>query len=137
MANGHVRRGIPSFGFLERYDRICRWCTRPTTKGTVWHRPCACAYFAAVGNPQLRAVVGLPTVCCPCGEPGQEFDHRDSLALASASRDVYRYRRALSFANLQWLCRDCHAAKTGDDRRQLSTLQQTGASLQPTGVPTS
>ena len=121
VADGHVRRGIPSFGFLKRYDRICRWCTRPTAKGTVWHRPCVCAYFAAVGNPQLREVVG-PPVACPCGQPGQELDHIDALGLASASRDVHRYRGALSFSNLRWLCHRCHAVKTGDDRRRLRRL---------------
>ena len=120
IAASRTRRGIPCFGPIRRYDGVCRWCGRPTPKRRAWHKGCLVAYWAATGNSsQLRYAMG-PAPLCPCGQPGTELDHRDALCLASLSSDLGRYRRALSLANLQWLCRTCHLQKTRSDRRALS-----------------
>lgn len=121
---GRVQRGIPTFGRMRSFDGICRWCGQPIEEGrrAVWHTPCLAAYWAATAaQHRLREIVGAPHAC-PCGRPGVQLDHTDALSLASASGDVRRYRRALSFSNLCWLCHDCHAAKSGKDRIALRRM---------------
>ena len=51
-----------------------------------------------------------------------ELDHRDALSVAWASGDERRLMRALALGNLRWLCHACHAAKTGEDRRMMTSL---------------
>ncbi len=51
-----------------------------------------------------------------------ELDHRDALSVAWASGDERRLMRALALGNLRWLCHTCHTAKTGDDRRMMTSL---------------
>lgn len=116
---------VPTFGPPRRLDGICRWCLRPTGTGrTVWHPTCALAYQAAKGI--QRDVFNKPLIPrspCPCGAPGEELDHRISLALAHARRDPRAILRAHLIDNLQWLCSTCHRAKTTDDRRRINNLR--------------
>ena len=51
-----------------------------------------------------------------------ELDHHDALGVAWASGDPRRAIRALTIANLQWLCHSCHASKTAEDRRAMNSL---------------
>lgn len=53
-----------------------------------------------------------------------ELDHRDALSVAWASGNPRRMIRSLTLDNLQWLCRSCHARKSGYDRRRLHNLQK-------------
>ena len=123
LAEGKTRRGLPTLGRLERYDGHCRWCGRPCAARSAWHPACIPADWAATAqSARLRQYFGRRRGSCPCGWPGTELDHIDALSLASASGDRKRYLRALTFANLRWLCHACHAAKTGDDRRRLNDL---------------
>ena len=119
---GVARRGIPTFPRLRRYDGRCRWCGRPTSERTVWHPACVPAYWAATAQSSRLRRYFRRKPACPCGQPGTELDHIDALSIASASGDRHRYVRALTLANLRWLCHACHAAKTGDDRRRLNDL---------------
>ena len=122
LREGEVLRGIPSFPPLERYDGHCRWCGQATEGRRAWHEPCVPAYWAATAQSSRLRRYFRRRPACPCGQPGTELDHIDALSIASASGDRRRYVRALTLANLRWLCHDCHAAKTGDDRRRLNDL---------------
>ena len=51
-----------------------------------------------------------------------ELDHRDALSVAWASGSQRRLIRALTLPNLRWLCHQCHATKTGQDRRRMRNL---------------
>ena len=51
-----------------------------------------------------------------------ELDHQDALSVAWASGSERRLIRALTLANLRWLCHPCHAKKTGQDRRRMRNL---------------
>ena len=51
-----------------------------------------------------------------------ELDHRDALSVAWASGSERRLIRALTLANLRWLCHLCHAKKTGQDRHRMRNL---------------
>ena len=51
-----------------------------------------------------------------------ELDHRDALSVAWASGNERRLVRALTLDNFQYLCRQCHIAKTADDRRRMNNL---------------
>ena len=126
-------------GAYAALNKRCRWCKRPVDekRRRVWHEACWPAYWAATGN-QSRLVAAMmdsqqrdpgasPPTCELCGQPNDrarrlELDHRDALSVAWASGDQRRLLRALTLANLRWLCHECHAAKTGDDRRRMSNL---------------
>ena len=131
---------LPTFGPLYGKDAYhslagrCRWCRQPLNqKGRrAWHEDCVTAYWAATGN--QSALVGRlwsqylcahddypPCVQCLTNQ-GRELDHRDALSVTWASGDDRRLVRALTLDNLQWLCHECHAAKTGDDRRRMRNL---------------
>ena len=51
------------------------------------------------------------------------FDHKLSVALAFARGNPREIIRAYTLDNLQWLCVDCHKAKTADDVRRISNLR--------------
>ena len=52
-----------------------------------------------------------------------------AVRIAWASGDERRLMRALSLGNLQWLCHDCHAAKTGRDRGLMRDLLDGGGMM--------
>ena len=138
--NNYSRFRLPTFGPLNgkgAYAKLggrCRWCRQLLDqKGKrAWHEDCVIAYWAATGNQsalggrlssQYQREHGHHAPCAKCGGPyGQELDHRDALSVAWASGDERRLMRALSLGNLQWLCHDCHAAKTGRDRGLMRDL---------------
>ena len=60
---------------------------------------------------------------CSCGRPGEELDHVTALVVAYASGDERQVLRAYTLDNLQWLCRRCHAEKSGNDRRTANNLK--------------
>jgi 5-methylcytosine-specific restriction enzyme A len=47
--------------------------------------------------------------CERCGGPGSQADHVTALALGGEFADP---------SNVQWLCRSCHASKTGADAKE-------------------
>ena len=51
-----------------------------------------------------------------------ELDHHDALSVAWASGSEHRLIRALTLDNLRWLCHECHATKTGQDRHRMKNL---------------
>ena len=51
-----------------------------------------------------------------------ELDHHDALSVAWASGSERRLMRTLTLSNLRWLCHQCHATKTGQDRRRMKNL---------------
>lgn len=106
----------------------CKWCGQETEPRKAWHRDCLYAFLAArgstVGPGQGSIIPQAP--CAECGGPGQEIDHR--LALGIAVRLPRRYWvKAWWLGNLQWLCRECHARKSGRDRRIMRLLDALGA----------
>ena len=138
--NNYSRFRLPTFGPLYgkgAYAKLggrCRWCRQPIgEKGRrAWHEQCVVAYWAATGNQSgvvnrlwaqyLETHDDYPP-CDGCRDArGRELDHRDALSVAWASGDERRLMRALSLGNLQWLCHDCHAAKTGRDRGLMRDL---------------
>ena len=103
-----------------------------------WHYQCAVAYRVARGvqadfyrNAHLRERI--------CEQSGSatgplELDHRIALSLAHGRGDWRFLLRAYDIRNLHWLCRPCHAAKTGGPPPgQQPGVRQTGG-LEP--VPT-
>lgn len=66
-------------------------------------------------------------VCVACNErAGCEIDHELALSVAweMRARGDRRWWRAWTPRNLRWLCRECHAVKTADDRRLLARLRR-------------
>ena len=61
---------------------------------------------------------------CPCGQPGQEIDHHVALSVAHATGSTRTILRAYMLDNLTFLCKNCHAAKSGLDRRTVNNLRQ-------------
>ena len=102
----------------------CRWCRLPTDGRKKWHPACVQGYTIAIGR-----TIGLgnkPIITdapCPCGADSRELDHIVSLALAKARGDRRGLLRAYTVGNLQWLCRECHKAKTADDFRRIANLK--------------
>ena len=125
------RRGIlGTFSPRQGEPGRCRWCERPTEDRKTWHLPCVDAYRLALGTViDHRGRTVLTVRDCPCGEPGQELDHRDALSLAMMSGDSRRILRAHTLGNLQWLCRGCHAAKTRTDMAKLAGMRRSQVCL--------
>ena len=121
---------LPSFQTTTAPGGACRWCNLPTGKKHLkWHPHCVHAYRAAVTQTLRRLSPPEKRPACPCGQPGQELDHRDALILAWTSGNPRRLIRAYSLDNLLWLCRPCHRKKTTKDLRLLSDMRATQVCL--------
>lgn len=121
---------LPSFQTTTAPGGTCRWCKLPTGKRHLkWHAGCVHAYRAAVTQTLRRLWPPEKRPTCPCGQPGQELDHRDALILAWTSGNPRRLIRAYSLDNLLWLCRPCHRMKTTKDLRLLSDMRATQVCL--------
>lgn len=57
---------------------------------------------------QMRAVMARDQVCRGCGQPGNEYDHIEPVALGGQT----------TMDNLQLLCPPCHREKSRTDRRR-------------------
>ena len=131
-----IRDGIPQqyrrdlIGYIGKHQavyRTCKWCRRTVAPpARYWHTDCATSYRVARGTqdaygriPQLKT-----KRCQQCGTEKRplEIDHRVALSVAQASGDWRTLLRAYDIGNLRWLCRACHAAKSGDDRRRANNL---------------
>lgn len=105
---------------------VCKWCQRPVARpARYWHKDCATAYRVARGTQdQYWRIPQLKTKRCElCGSDQQlEIDHRVALSVAQASGNWRTLLHAYDVSNLRWLCRTCHGAKSGDDRRRANNL---------------
>ena len=101
----------------------CPWCFRPcgdNPRRRPWHPTCVRWYTASRGCRQtLHGKWVIPLGSCPCGEPGEELDHRTPIMLA-AHQGRREYIRAFLLPNLQWLCGRCHREKSRADARRLA-----------------
>ena len=122
---------------------ICRWCGLPIADGKRkrWHQSCVHWYMAARGQtvnnlaPLLERPVVPPTACALCGSAtAEECDHLVALAVA-ARQGVRQWVRAHQPSNLRWLCHECHAGKTGEDRRLMSRLDKAARTAADGHVP--
>lgn len=90
-------------------DRFAWWTANPT-------------------RPRSECPVVLKFPCDECGrtDAGVEVDHRLALSVAHERRELgcRRWWRAWTLANLRPLCHECHATKTGADRRELAALRR-------------
>ena len=105
---------------------ICRWCGLRLADGSMrrWDPGCIATYRIAVGGRvDAHGKPLAPRSNCSCGQPGQEMDHADALILAWTSGDPRRLIRAYTQGNLQWLCHECHAAKTRRDLGELAEMR--------------
>ncbi len=105
----------------------CRWCAAPTrSKYTKWHGSCVQAHAASLGLTYWRGRPLIPLgVCASCRVAhGDEIDHRDAKGVAERAQDMRRLFNACTVANLQWLCKACHKAKTGRDRAEMAQLDR-------------
>ena len=140
------RAALNAFGPIRRYDGHCRWCGGKTDYGLgykrarprAWHLSCLPYYFAATGVDARAGVwatdgafhAAYPiTACAECGRDDLayrgrgELDHRVAIALA-ARQGLREYARAFLPDNLQWLCSDCHKAKTASDVGAMAALDR-------------
>ena len=125
IKRGPYRRGlITTFRPLKRKTGRCRWCNRETKgRAFAWHPYCVDAYRCALGL--TRGTDGrwlVPKADCPCGQPGEELDHTVALSVAWATKEPRTILRAYMMTNLAWLCHQCHATKTGEDRRRANNI---------------
>ena len=117
---------LPPFHTTKAPGGTCRWCKLPTGREHLkWHPNCVHAYRAAAAQSLRYLWAQGKRPDCPCGQPGQELDHKDALILAWTSGDPRRLVRAYSLDNILWLCRPCHREKTTNDLRLLSEMRAT------------
>ena len=106
----------------------CPWCRgRSPRARKAWHDECLVAYLLARGQTidLNRRSLTPYAPCAGCGaDDPTEIDHRVPLSVARATGDPRIMARAWSLRNLQWLCRKCHAEKTGRDRRLLGRIRR-------------
>ena len=121
---------LPPFHTTKATGGTCRWCKLPTGREHLkWHPNCVHAYRAAAAQSLRYLWAHVERPGCPCGQPGQELDHKDALILAWTSGDPRRLVRAYSLDNILWLCRPCHREKTTNDLRLLSSMRATHVCL--------
>ena len=138
----YPRGVIGSFGGVEKRG-TCRWCRHPIDDGPrkLWHKSCVRWYMAARGKTvnslaefSERPIVP-PTACALCGSAeAEECDHLVALAVA-ARQGIREWVRAHQPSNLRWLCHECHAVKTGEDRRLMSRLDKAARKAADGHVP--
>ena len=144
--NHYCRDLIGSFMGKPHIMGTCIWCQREGTdriKGW-WHSECVTAHQLARGI--TANINGKPAIprgpCANCeynneaatrlgryGDNPMELDHATPLALVWARRNVREILMAYTVWNLQWLCHDCHAKKTGWDMRQINQARKGQATL--------
>lgn len=138
----------------KRSRKNCVWCCEPLTgRARSWHPECVKAYLVATGAVRFAGgypYVIEPGRCADCGRDpieedgvgddgvtrrdpnwlmgiyGFEVDHRIALSVAHELRRAgdRRWWWAWTVRNLRWLCHECHAKKTGADRRTLARLRR-------------
>ena len=126
----------------QKFTGLCRWCELPVPpqKRTWCGVGCVRAYGMAQGlqrsaDGSYLLSTPLDTSCAECGLAGAwtndggrwpsfnlEIDHIVALSVAFYRGERDRLR-AYTLDNLQWLCHNCHAVKTADDRRRLANLE--------------
>ena len=115
-----------TFAPLRRRNSICRWCEEPCDPGRAWHQECVPWYWCATG--QQAGIGGQPLiprtgVCAECGaNTTGQLDHRLAIGVARLLGER-AWLRAHMLTNLQWLCSDCHLAKTAQDLARMSELR--------------
>lgn len=145
VPNPQIDTGL-YFGDLIRQGRrntpgTCAWCRAeargPTGRKRTWHDDCLYAFRLLRGQYATawlyRDFYAEPLPPCGCGQPpndgmgrdnlrtASELDHRVAIGVA-ARTSASAYVRAFLPGNLQWLCHECHAAKTGRDRQAMNAL---------------
>ena len=128
MAEKNANRGYVSRALIAPFPAesgtrgVCRWCRLPApSRRHLWHEECLAAYRLALG----RQATGLSAhaTCAMCGEYDKcDVDHRLALSVAWSTRRVRVLLRAYMLGNLQRLCKACHGAKSGLDRRRRNNL---------------
>ncbi len=64
-----------------------------------------------------------------------EVEHRVALSIAAEMLGYEGWVRAMMPGNLQWMCAECHKAKTAEDRATLAALRR-AKDYRPTGQGT-
>jgi len=111
----------------------CKWCGLPAdTPRRMWHNECVVAYKVATGQHSIWWSCCSPNdpkapgSCAACGGRGVwEIDHIVALGIAQRRYHLgldRRWWRAWWVENLQWLCSECHRAKTRRDRQVMRDL---------------
>ena len=118
------------------YQKKCAWCGEPLSgRARSCHPECVKWYMAGTGVTRMAGggpYLIDPGPCDICGaafpahgERMFEVDHRTALSVAREMQldDDPRWWRAWAVSNLRWLCHECHATKTGADRRRLAKMR--------------
>ena len=146
LAQGRELRGkrnfLPASYGWKLHKGLCRWCQEPVDSNRRrWHWTRILYYNAATGAGHVgaRRPDAVPNhwgitpneyilppeeqwECHLCGKPSRELDHKVAIGVA-AREGIRAVLRAFLPDNLQWLCHDCHVAKTREDRFKMSSLE--------------
>lgn len=132
----HRKPPMPPWFAAPRY-RCCRWCNLPVVgRAKWWHPECSRLFHIAIWMDAPWHFARIEehyangnVVCALCGKSGwyesMELDHIVPL-IADHS-----HIRCWMPANLQFLCHDCHVAKTA---RDMQMLRESRRAVSPRGL---
>ena len=121
----------------------CTWCGLPldNARERRWHRDCRRQFLACIGY-VVRPASGEAPECAACGITKEELvrraireedtdnrnmnleiDHRYPIH-AGREAGVKALIAAFDLDNIQYLCRPCHLAKTGDEQREAAARRR-------------